>query len=167
MSADLSAVPVTELMANLFSCALDHQTLLSPVVMFGTSEPCLGKSMVLSFHHCAYVSTFNDWNLAVWYNEAVTDGSGAQWRKIAVLGQETINTPCYTQVDAKKLHILTDLPGRYALVGQSKPNCTAVKNLKLAVFATPEILSSDYSMRVYCVEDTKDALEVRKTNFCC
>ncbi|OQV24884.1 Netrin receptor UNC5C [Hypsibius exemplaris] len=136
----------------------DRQTLLSPVVIFGTSEPCLGKSTVLSFNHCAYINTFNDWNLTVWYNDCMSEGDFGQWKKIAILGQETINTPCYTQLDTKKVHILTDMPGRYALVGQSKVNCSAVKNLKLAVFA-PETPASECSVRVYCVEDTKDALE--------
>jgi netrin receptor unc-5 len=133
------------------------------VVVFGTSESCLGKAMVLSFHHCANLGNFNDWNVAVWHNDTMGEGMG-HWRKMAVLGQESINTPCYTQLEAKKVYLLTDLPGRYALVGQSRANCSAFKNLKLAIFA-PEILSSDYSLRVYCIEDTKDSLEVKRTFF--
>lgn len=143
----------------LFYPFLDHQTLLSPVVIFGASENCIGKSAVLSLHHCAHLSNSSSWNIAVWHNETVTEGQG-QWRKMAVLGQETINTPCYTQLDAKKAHIMTDIPGRYCLVGQSKPNSTAYKNMRLATFAPENANLTEYCLRVYCVDDTKDALEV-------
>ncbi|XP_055346304.1 netrin receptor UNC5C-like isoform X2 [Paramacrobiotus metropolitanus] len=136
----------------------EHQTLLSPVILLGTSDACLGKSVVLSFNHCAQIGNANNWNLHVWHNESITEGQG-QWRKMAILGQETINTPCYVQLDAKKAHIMTDIPGRYALVGQSKPNALAVKNLKLALFAPVDKLLPDYYLRIYCLEDTKDALE--------
>lgn len=126
------------------------------------SESSIGKSLVLSFPHCAHLSSFSNWNIAVWHNEAASEGQG-QWRKMAVLGQETINTPCYTQLDAKKAHIMTDIPGRYALVGQSKPNSAAFKNMKIALFAPENGALTDYCVRVYCVEDTKDALDVSFT----
>lgn len=49
---------------------------------------------------------------------------------------------------------------RYALIGESIPGGRAVKILRLAAFAATQNPSLDFSIRVYMVEDTKDALEV-------
>ena len=137
---------------------LNHsqQTLLSPVVSFTVqNNVTLQKSVVLTFQHCAVQSAHDSWQLSLWY----CDHSDGQWRKLVVLGQETIVTPCYVQIDSKLLHVMTDMPGRYALVGQSKPRSQAVKKMALVLFA-PQIPMDDYSIRIYCIQHTKDALQV-------
>ena len=78
-----------------------------------------------------------------------------------MLGHETINTPVYVQVDSNQCHVMTDMLARYMLVGEPTTlSCRAVKILRLAVFAPRVPLTVDYNIRVYCVEDTQDALEV-------
>ena len=81
-------------------------------------------------------------------------------QKLVTLGHETINTPLYMQLDADHCHLVTDQLQRYALIGESVAGGRAVKILRLAAFAPAITPSLDYSIRVYVVEDTADALEV-------
>lgn len=76
------------------------------------------------------------------------------------LGQETINTQIYTQIDATHCHLMTEHLQRYALIGEPVAQGRAVKILRLAAFAPSLPPSMDFSIRVYVVEDTPDALEV-------
>lgn len=76
------------------------------------------------------------------------------------LGQETINTPLYTQIDAAHCHLMTEQLQRYALIGEPVAQGRAVKILRLAAFAPSLPPSVEFSIRVYVVEDTPDALEV-------
>ena len=76
------------------------------------------------------------------------------------LGQETINTQIYTQIDATHCHLMTDMLQRYALIEEPVAKGRAVKILRLAAFAPSQPPSMDFSIRVYVVEDTPDALEV-------
>lgn len=77
-------------------------------------------------------------------------------------GLETINTPVYCQVDPDDCHLLTEQMCRYIVIGESSPYGRALKKLRLAAFAPAVPSSIDYSIRVYIVEDTRDALEVNK-----
>lgn len=81
-------------------------------------------------------------------------------QRLVTLGHETINTPLYMQLDADHCHLVTDSLNRYALIGESVGGGRAVKILRLAAFAPAITPSLDYSIRVYVVEDTQDALEV-------
>ena len=92
------------------------------------------------------------------------------WKKVVTLGQETINTPIYAQLDINTCHLITDSLSAYALVGesasslmgppnQSDDDINAVKCLRLAAFAQEGPLQpSDLTVRVYCLPDTDDAL---------
>lgn len=56
---------------------------------------------------------------------------------------------------------MTEYLNRYALIGESVPGGgRAVKIYRLAAFAPALPPSMDYSIRVYVVEDTQDALDV-------
>lgn len=87
-------------------------------------------------------------------------------QRIVTLGQETINTSVYSQLDPTHCHIMTEQLMRYALIGESIPGGRAVKILRLAAFAATQNPSLDFSIRVYMVEDTKDALEVIEYSSC-
>lgn len=55
----------------------------------------------------------------------------------------------------------TDRLCRYALVGESEEEGGwAIKSLTLAAFAPSLYSAADYNIRVYCVEDTRAALQV-------
>lgn len=81
------------------------------------------------------------------------------------MGEETINTPVFTQVDHNEVFLVTETLTRFVLVGEAAtPMITKpVKHLRLALFGVAPVQSStllEYSVRVYVIEDTKPALEV-------
>lgn len=79
---------------------------------------------------------------------------------MVTLDEETLNTPCYCQLEARSCHILLDQLGTYVFTGESYSR-SAVKRLQLAIFAPALCTSLEYSLRVYCLEDTPVALKVR------
>lgn len=87
-------------------------------------------------------------------------------QKLVTLGQETINTQVYAQLDPNQCHIMTEHMQWYSLIGEAVPGGRPVKILRLAAFASNTPPSVDFSIRVYVVEDTHDALEVDRTTSC-
>lgn len=84
------------------------------------------------------------------------------FQNVVTLGHETINTPLYCQLDGRQCHLATDRLCRYVLVGESEDEGGwAIKSLTLAAFAPSLYSAVDYNIRVYCVEDTRAALQVR------
>ncbi|XP_022237682.1 netrin receptor UNC5C-like isoform X2 [Limulus polyphemus] len=136
----------------------DKQTLLSPVIQIGPPGVALKKPVIISFQHCAVVDPDN-WNVHVYSSESSTEEENPAWSKIVTLSEETINTPLYCQLDSRQSHLVTDQLVRYVLVGESRPNSKALKSLTLAAFAPTLHSSVDYNVRLYCVENTRAALE--------
>lgn len=81
-------------------------------------------------------------------------------QKLVTLGQETINTQVYAQLDPNQCHVMTEHMQWYTLIGEAVPGGRPVKILRLAAFASNTPPSVEFSIRVYVVEDTHDALEV-------
>lgn len=132
----------------------ENLTQLSPVVSCGPNIT-LNKSVVLKVPHCAELVKSN-WLISV----LQSDCSDSQWQSAVTLGQETINSEVFCQLDNEMAYLVTDTLSRYVLVGQSLNTC-AVKRLKLAVFAPKLCFQStaDFSVRVYVLEDTESSME--------
>lgn len=81
-------------------------------------------------------------------------------QNLVTVGQETIVTPLFCQVDPHRCHLMTEQLGRFAIVGESSPGQKAAKSIALAAFAPAFHSSTDYTIRVYCIEDTKAAVQV-------
>ncbi|UYV79125.1 UNC5C [Cordylochernes scorpioides] len=148
----------------------ERQTVLGPVVQCGPPGTALRKPVILSFPHCAAAC----WRLHVYHAEVSgRPEDDLEWKShrtspnaialyvrqnLLTLGQETLNTSVYCQVDPQQCHLVSDQMGRYVLVGESLPGSKAVKSLALAAYA-PAHPAVDYSVRVYCVPNTPSALE--------
>ncbi|GBP72053.1 Netrin receptor UNC5B [Eumeta japonica] len=131
-------------------------TQLSPVVKCGPPRLQLNKSVILQIPHCASLK-HGFWNLSLYAidHNVKSDNTQPHWKKIVGLGQETINTPVFTQLDNDKIFLVTDLLSTFVLVGESF-NGKAVKALQLAIYApsAPTESCSEYNIRLYVFEDT-------------
>uniref|UniRef100_A0A8C9QGM8 Netrin receptor UNC5 n=1 Tax=Spermophilus dauricus TaxID=99837 RepID=A0A8C9QGM8_SPEDA len=136
------------------------QTVLSPAVTCGPTGLLLCRPVILTVPHCAEV-TAGDWIF-----QLKTQAHQGHWEEVVTLDEETLNTPCYCQLEARSCHILLDQLGTYAFTGESYSRA-ACKRLQLAVFAPALCTSLEYSLRVYCLEDTpvalKEVLELERT----
>ncbi len=145
-----------------------EETLLSPVVACGPAEASarLRKPLTLTLPHSASLRHGN-WSVSLWRNDrAMTSSSGedkstTSWHRVVTLGQETLNTPVYAQLDLNSCHVMSDRLTCLALVGESlKSSGPATKSLRLAAFAqsVPANSNGDLTVRVYCLPDTDAAL---------
>ncbi|XP_046664969.1 netrin receptor UNC5C-like isoform X2 [Homalodisca vitripennis] len=143
----------------------DGMTQLSPVVLCGPASVALNKPVVLNIQHCASLK-HGQWTLSVWASESPLDALPV-WNKMLTVGEETINTSIFTQVDTSQVYLMMEQLTRVVIVGE--PNvCVgrppSVKLLRLAVFTPPLSMArtshhSDHSVRVYALEDNMAALE--------
>ncbi|XP_041976434.1 netrin receptor UNC5C-like isoform X2 [Aricia agestis] len=128
-------------------------TQLSPVVKCGPPRLQLNKPVVLQMPHCASLK-HGFWNLSLYAIDHGSPKPDPQWRKVVSLGQETINTPVFTQLDSDKIFLVTDTLSTFVLVGESF-NGKAVKTLQLAVYSSPLTQTcSEFNVRLYIFEDT-------------
>ncbi|XP_060097157.1 netrin receptor UNC5B isoform X1 [Heteronotia binoei] len=128
------------------------QTILSPMVTCGPTGLLLCHPVILTVPHCADVSS-PDWML-----QLKTQSHQGNWEEVVTLDEETVNTPCYCQLEPKCCHILLEQLGTYVLVGESYSR-SAIKRLQLAIFAPTLCTSLEYNLKVYCLEDMPDALK--------
>lgn len=133
-----------------------RDTLLSPIVACGPREASikLKKPAILTLPHCASLRHGN-WSVSVLQNDEL---NGNSWHKVVTLGQETINTPVYAQLDLNSCHVMTDHLACFALTGESAQTGHATKSLRLAAFAQEGQPAADLTVRVYCLPDTDDSL---------
>lgn len=139
---------------------LGRETLLAPLVICGPKDVSnkLKKPVILSLPHSASLRHGN-WSVSVLQNNDFNqDISSPGWHKIVTLGQETINTPVYAQLDLNMCHIMTDHLSAMTVTGESAKSGPAMKGLRLAAFAQEGFPAADLTIRIYCLPDTDDAL---------
>ncbi|XP_061907485.1 netrin receptor UNC5D isoform X1 [Entelurus aequoreus] len=127
-----------------------YQIPLSPEVTYGPPGLDLACPVAMTMAHCAEVDSEN-WNIQL---KRRTQDS--KWEEVMLVEDES--TSCYCLMDSTSCHLLLEQPGSYALVGEPLTQA-AIKRLKLAVFGNVETTSMDYSLRVYCVDDTPLAFQ--------
>ncbi|CAL8366959.1 unnamed protein product [Gadus morhua 'NCC'] len=132
------------------------QTVLTPVVSCGPTGMLLNRPVVLTLPHCAQLDTPTpDWTLTL-----KTQTHQGAWEEVLTVGEETLSSPCYLQLEEESCHVLMEQLGTYGLVGQSCPPQPACKRLQLALFGPrAPCLSLDYTLRIYCIHDTAHALK--------
>uniref|UniRef100_A0A8C9U6H0 Netrin receptor UNC5 n=1 Tax=Scleropages formosus TaxID=113540 RepID=A0A8C9U6H0_SCLFO len=130
------------------------QTALGPVVSCGPSGMLLSRPVVLTLPHCAQLDS-PDWTLTL-----KTQNHQGDWEEVLTAGEESFSSPCYLQIEEQSCHVLMEQLGTYGLAGRSAPPRAACKRLQLALFAPrAPCLSLDYSLRIYCTQDTPHALK--------
>ncbi|XP_059398089.1 netrin receptor UNC5D-like [Carassius carassius] len=127
-----------------------QEILLSPEVMYGPPGLTLSCPVALTIAHCADVSS-EDWNIKL--KRQTQDNS---WEEVMTVEEES--TTCYCLLDTQCCHLLVERPGCYALVGEALTQA-AGKRLRLAAFGNMEPNFLNYSIRVYCVNDTPHAFQ--------
>ncbi|KAG5263952.1 hypothetical protein AALO_G00270470 [Alosa alosa] len=125
------------------------QTLLGPVVSCGPPGVMLTRPVILSMDHCSDAVPEN-W--AVRLKKQTYEGA---WEDVLVLGEELASEPYYCQLETDTCRLFTEHLGRLALVGESL-SMVAAKRLKLVLFAPAYCATLEYSIRVYCMDDTQD-----------
>ena len=140
------------------------ETLLSPLVCLGPREAAvqLKKAVILSLPHCASLR-HGHWRVSLLQSEAEcfhNDNDHLRpWSRTVTLGQETLNTPAYVQLDVNNAHVMTDILATFALSGESASSGVAVKSLQLAAFAQEGgHRGPDLTVRVYVLPDNVAAL---------
>jgi len=133
------------------------QTLLSPVIICGPYQATkkLRKPVILSFPHSASLRQSN-WTISVM---GASESDNMSWRNLVTLGQETINSPCYAQLDLNMCHLVTESLTAFALIGQSSHTTPSFKALRIAAFAQEFPQGSDLTVRLYCLQDTDHAVK--------
>lgn len=147
------------------------------MVACGPSRVAFNKPVILQFEHCAVLHQGQTWELSIWATDGVNpetcntftnsfkeqqqqqqqQSSIVTWRRVLTLGNETINTPMFTQMDIAEAFIVTDQLRGYVLAGKSiNDSAMATKRLQLALFAGQ---NGQCCVRVYAVEDTKAAMK--------
>lgn len=139
----------------------DICTNISPIVHCGPVDTNLNKPAIIKMPHCA--ENVDNWRISLYYSNAHIQDAEPKWRKIVTLGEETINTPTYIQMDESAVFIMTEFLGRFALIGESlSPATRAVKRLRLLVFGPSVQTSADCNIRVYVIEDLPSSRD-----YCC
>uniref|UniRef100_A0AAR2LTH9 Netrin receptor UNC5 n=1 Tax=Pygocentrus nattereri TaxID=42514 RepID=A0AAR2LTH9_PYGNA len=128
------------------------QTLLSPVVSCGPPGVVLTRPVIISMDHCSDACPEN-W--AIRLKKQSYEGS---WEDVLLLGEELVSEPYYCQLEAETCRVFTEQLGRFALVGESL-SMAAAKRLKLLLFAPAYCSTLEYSIRVYCTDDTQDLIK--------
>lgn len=162
-----------QLKQNVFLSVLNEDSLkvsipdicthIGPIIHCGPADVNLQKPAVLRIPHCAEM--LDQWRVSLYYSNAHIQDIEPKWRKIVTLGEETINTPAYVQMDDKYACIMTDFLGRFALVGESLlyNGVGAVKRLKLFLFGPAVQPVADGTIRVYVIEDLPSSREYCNT----
>ncbi|XP_071954495.1 netrin receptor UNC5C-like isoform X2 [Antedon mediterranea] len=134
-----------------------RQTMLTPIIICGPASMTLVKPMILTSSHCA-AQISSDWKYSIYYSKGQSRTSSS-WEKIATLGEETINTSVYCQLNHDTCSMVVDHLGWYCLVGEPNHDRHPMKLLQLAAFAPCLSTAIDYNIRIYVVDNTPDALE--------
>ncbi|KAJ8286919.1 hypothetical protein GJAV_G00044890 [Gymnothorax javanicus] len=126
------------------------EILLSPAVSYGPPGLDLSCPVAMTIAHCAEVNTEN-WSIRL---KRLTRKS--KWEDVMSVEEET--TSCYCLMDSQCCHLLLEHPGCYALFGEPFTDA-AEKRIRLTVFGSTGASSMDYTLRVYCVDDTPTAYQ--------
>ncbi|XP_069116768.1 UNC5C-like protein [Argopecten irradians] len=121
------------------------QARLSPVIV---CQPCIqfAKPVKLTFPHCG-VKVIHDWMPRVIKRQGSLDDTDSEWTNLTLDDYEERDfTDSEVTVSLKHFTL-------YTMIGESKPNKTAAKKVKLIAFTPMLQLGAMFKTRIYCIND--------------
>lgn len=133
---------------------------VTPVILCGPSNLRFLKPVILSMHHCANLRN-GQWRLSLLASDSPLHVQPT-WHRVVTLGEETINTGVFIQLDAGQVFLVSEQMMRFVLVGEpasnnNNNNTPVVKMIRVAVFVST--LVGDPKITVYALDDTVDPLQ--------
>uniref|UniRef100_A0A1A9WI83 Netrin receptor UNC5 n=1 Tax=Glossina brevipalpis TaxID=37001 RepID=A0A1A9WI83_9MUSC len=112
------------------------------------------KPVILKIPHCLMDPDL--WNVSIYHADNDHDDLNVNWRKIIAVGEETINTPVFVQLESQHVYIMTEQLGRFVVVAEPKIVSTSLENslkMRLLAFSQFTPSSTNCSVRIYIVKD--------------
>ncbi|KAM3175509.1 hypothetical protein ACTXT7_008373 [Hymenolepis weldensis] len=107
----------------------EHQTLLSSVVQVGLPGAPLSKPVIITFPHCANMTGQGIWSFSIHcycssgfdslYKDAESNTIEWSWKEVSRVGQEQARDPIHCHLSGNQVHLMTQYPLRFCLIGQA------------------------------------------------
>lgn len=152
-------------MKYIFKLVTEGTMLLSGVICCGPASAKFSKPVIIQFEHCAVLQS-SAWEFSIWSgilpedNYCFSKQQLLKWSKLVSLGEETINTPVFAQIDSSNVFLMTEQMRVYALAGRIRIGATASLRLQISVY-----LDQDY-LRVYATQETQSAKQALQKHEC-
>nr|CUU98990.1 hypothetical transcript [Hymenolepis microstoma] len=106
----------------------EHQTMLSSVIQVGLPGAPLSKPVIVTFPHCASMTGQGTWSFSIHcycssgfgslYKDAEPNNIEWSWKEVSRVGQEQARDPIHCHLSGNQVHLMTQYPLRFCLIGQ-------------------------------------------------
>ncbi|XP_070140633.1 netrin receptor unc-5 isoform X2 [Drosophila kikkawai] len=140
------------------SCATESSILCSSVVHSAPRNYSFVKPVILKIPHCLVAP--EQWHVHIYHADSEHDELSVNWRRAVSVGEETINTPMFVQLESRHVFIMTEQLGHFAVVAEPRIQQPSIK-MKLLAFSqhTPPS-SANCSLRIYVVKDLPNSRDI-------
>ncbi|XP_064548276.1 netrin receptor unc-5 isoform X2 [Drosophila montana] len=138
------------------ACATESSLLCSSVVHCAPRNYGFIKPVILRIPHC--LLSPEQWHVHIYHADSEQDDLNVSWRRAVSVGEETINTPMFVQLEATAVYIMTEQLGHFAVVAEPRIQQPAIK-MKLLAFSQQTPPSSS-SLRIYVVKDFPNSRDI-------
>ncbi|XP_002061121.2 netrin receptor unc-5 [Drosophila willistoni] len=140
------------------TCATESSILCSSVVHTAPRNYSFVRPVILKIPHCLIAP--EQWHVHIYHADNEHDELNVSWRRAVSVGEETINTPVYVQLEPTHVYIMTEQLGHFAIVAEPRIQQPAIK-MKLLAFSqhTPPS-SANCSLRIYVVKDFPNSKDI-------
>ncbi|KAH8397211.1 hypothetical protein KR215_010713 [Drosophila sulfurigaster] len=140
------------------ACATESSILCSSVVHCAPRNYSFVKPVILKIPHS--LLSPEQWHVHIYHADSEHDDLNVSWRRAVSVGEETINTPMFVQLEPTHVYIMTEQLGHFAVVAEPRIQQPAIK-MKLLAFSqhTPPS-SANCSLRIYVVKDFPNSKDI-------
>jgi len=114
------------------ACATECSLLCSTVVHCAPRNYSFMKPVILKIPHC--LQSPEQWHVHIYHADQEHDDLNVNWRRAVSVGEETINTPMFVQLEATHVYIMTEQLGHFAVVAEPRIQQPSIK-MKLLAFS--------------------------------